>query len=189
MSLLPILKEKLTKVQLLAGAMLLGGNIAFFGVKAFSWEYAYTLILIATILWAIENVIAKITLRDVDAIVLAWGRMFFGSIILVGYLLFTGNTTGMLDLSVSSIGWLLLVASFLLTYVITWYSALKTLPVTVVASFLVLASPITTMLNSIFVSHQFPNQQVLGIGLILSALLLFWQFKPENNYELKTARA
>jgi len=186
---LPILKEKLTKVQLVAFAMLIFGNIAFLGVNFFSWEYAHTLILIATVFWAIESIIAKIILKNIDSIVVAWGRMFFGSIILLGFLLFTGNASGLFEFSASNFGWLFLASILLTGYVITWYSALKRLPVTVVSSFLVLASPITTMLNSIFVTHTFPSQQILGVGFIISALLLVWQFKPEKKYELELQKA
>ncbi len=174
----PILKEKITRLQLVALAILLAGNIIFDGLKSFSWGYAETLILIATILWAIENIIAKITLRQVDPIVVGLGRMFFGSLILLGFLLFTGNTSGLLTLNLSQLGWILLVSAFLTGYVITWYTALKRLPATVVTCFLVLASPITTFLNSAFVSHQLPSGNIWGAVIILLAVVLFWQFRP-----------
>jgi len=169
----PILKEKITKLQFVALGLLLFGNIIFLGFKGMSWGYAEIIILIATMFWAIENVIAKITLKQVDAIVVAWGRMFFGAMILIGFLLVTGNTSGMLSLSFSQVGWILLVSVFLTGYVTTWYSALKRLPVTVTASFLVLASPITTFLNAVFVTHQLPTQKIWGTLLIIIAVILF----------------
>ena len=180
---LPLLKEKLTRIQLLALFILLGGNLIFGGFKFFSWSYAHTLVLIATIFWAVENVIVKKTLKNIDALVIAWGRMFFGSLILINFLVFTGNTAGLLDINLSQFFWLALVGLLLTGYVISWYSALKKLPVTVVASFLVLASPITTLLNSIFVSHQLPNKDILLTVTIIVALILFWQFKPREKYE------
>lgn len=171
----PLLKEKLTKVQLLALFILLGGNLIFGGFKFFSWGYAHTLILLATIFWAVENVIVKMTLKNIDSLVIAWGRMFFGSLILVNFLVFTKNTAGLLTINSSQFFWLALVGLLLTGYVITWYSALKKLPVTVVASFLVLASPITTLLNNIFVSQQVVQKNIWGTLVILIGVLLFWK--------------
>lgn len=179
----PVLKEKITKLQFLALGLLLFGNIIFLGFKGMAWGYAETIILIATMFWAIENVIAKITLKQVDVMLVAWGRMFFGAIFLVGFLLVTGNTAGFLEMNITQVGWLLLGAIFLTGYVTTWYSALKRLPVTVTASFLVLASPITTFLNAAFVTHQLPVQKIWGALIILLAVLMFWKFrsvKPKN---------
>ena len=108
----PILKEKITKLQFVALGLLFFGNIIFLGFKGLTWGYAESLILIATMLWAAESVIAKITLKQVDAIVVAWGRMFFGSMILIGFLAVTGNTAGLLTLNLSQLGWVLLVSLF-----------------------------------------------------------------------------
>ena len=182
----PILKEKITKLQLLALGILLLGNVIFEGFKGLSWGTAETLILVATLFWAVESVIAKISLKNIDSMVLGWGRMFFGAVILVGFLVVTGNTAGLLTLSLSQIGWLVLVSAFLTGYVTTWYSALKRLPVTVTASFLVLASPITTFLNAAFVTHQLPSQKIIGALVILLAVVLFWQFKPKKDYAIQT---
>lgn len=186
---LPVLKEKLTKLQLLAVFILLGGNFVFGGFKSFVWGYAHTLVLIATILWAIENVIAKIALKDMDSMIVAWGRMFFGSLILIGFLAWTNNTSGLLAVNFSQFLWLALVGLLLTGYVITWYGAMKKLPVTVVSSFLVLASPITAMLNSLFITHKFPNKDVLGLLTVIVALIIIWQFKPKERYELNTQSA
>lgn len=174
---LPILKEKLSKLQFVALGVLLAGNIVFDGLSGLKFGYAEFLIFIATLLWAVENIIAKIALKNIDSIVLAWGRMFFGSIILILFLLFTGNVGGLLELSSSQLGWILLVSLFLCGYVITWYSALKKLPVTVTASVLVLASPITTLLNTAFVTHKLPQDKILGALIILVGVVLFWKFK------------
>lgn len=183
----PILKEKLSRLQLLALLILISSPFIFSGFKAFTWSYAHTLILAATLLWAIENVIAKITLRNIDPLIVAWGRMFFGSLLLLGFLAWTKNTGGLMAMNFSQWLWLGLVGGLLTGYVITWYGALKKMPVTVVASFLVLASPITTLLNNLFISHQLPNKDILGFLTAIVALVLFWRFAPQKKYELKTA--
>lgn len=169
----PLLKEKISKLQFFALGILLLGNVIFESFKGLSWGMAETLILMATLLWAVETVIAKKVLHQLDSTVLAWGRMFFGSIFLFGFLAMIGDTAGLLTLSLPQVGWLVLVSAFLTGYVLTWYAALKKLPATVVACFLVIASPITTFLNSAFVTHQLSSQKIIGASIILVAVMLF----------------
>lgn len=177
---LPILKEKLSKLQFVALGVLFVGNIIFNGFSGLTFGYAEILILIATLLWSLENVIAKIALKSIDSLVLAWGRMFFGSIILILFLLFTRNTEGLLELSFSQLAWVFLVSLLLCGYVITWYKALSRLPVTITASVLVLASPLTTFLNSAFVTHKLPQEKIWGTLIILMGAILFWKFKKRS---------
>ncbi|MFA6410979.1 MAG: DMT family transporter, partial [Candidatus Buchananbacteria bacterium] len=75
----PFLREKISKLQFLALGILLLGNVIFESFRGLSWGLPETLILAATLLWAIETVIAKKVLANLDSIVLAWGRMFFGA--------------------------------------------------------------------------------------------------------------
>jgi len=183
----PFLKEKLSKLQIGALGLLLFGNFIFNGLKGFTWGYAETIILIATVLWAIENVIAKITLKNVDALVLAWARMFFGSIVLIGYLAVSNQLTGLMNVNASQMGWIMLVSVFLLGYVVTWYSALKRAPATVVTSILVIASPITTFLNSGFLTYQLSVNKIWGALIIILAVCLFLYFKPQSNTQKQAA--
>lgn len=185
----PILKEKITRLQFLALGILFFGNVIFLGFRGMPWGYAETLILIATMFWAAESVIAKIILKQVDVITLAWARMFFGSMFLIGFLAITGNTAGLLSLNLSQLGWVMLVSAFLTGYVITWYSALKILPVTVTASFLILASPITTALNAIFVTHDLPFDKIVGALVILVGALLFWRLGKQKTQRYQSAKA
>lgn len=64
---LPILKEKLSKLQFVALGVLFVGNIIFNGFSGLTFGYAEILILIATLLWSLENVIAKIALKSIDS--------------------------------------------------------------------------------------------------------------------------
>ncbi|MFA6215384.1 MAG: DMT family transporter [Patescibacteria group bacterium] len=178
----PVLKEKVSKLQFLALGVLLLGNVIFESFRGLSWGMAETLIFIATLFWAAETVIAKISLKNIDSMVLAWGRMFFGSVFLAGFLSATGNTAGLLTLNLTQFSWLFLVSALLTGYVVTWYAALKKLPATVVTCFLVIASPITTFLNSVFVTHKLVSQNIFGGVIILAGVLLIWKF---NELESK----
>ncbi len=180
----PVLKEKISKLQFPALGILLLGNIIFEGFKGLSWSHAETLILVATLFWAIESVVAKIILKNIDSTVLAWGRMFFGSLFLIGFLVVTENTAGLLNLNVTQFSWILLVSALLTGYVVTWYAALKRLPATVVTCFLVIASPITTFLNATFVTHKLASQNIWGVLIISVGVLLFWHFRFKRNYAI-----
>ena len=185
----PFLKEKVTKLQFLALAVLFGSGLLFGGFKSFTWTYAHTLVLLATLFWAVENVIAKKVLKNVDALVVAWGRMFFGSLLLLGFLAFTGNTNGLLEINGQQWLWLILVSAFLTGYVVTWYGALKILPATTVSAFLVLAAPVTALLNGLFVAHKLPVNDLWRILIMAAALAVLWRFSKRENYGLEFKQA
>jgi len=73
---LVFLKEKITVIQMSALGILLCGVYLFVSPASFSFGYGEMLILAATLLWAVENVIAKSVLKDVSSLTVAWARMF-----------------------------------------------------------------------------------------------------------------
>jgi drug/metabolite transporter (DMT)-like permease len=170
---IPFLKEKLSKVQWLALLVLIVGNYFLVGIKNWNFGWADLLILVATLFWAVEFVIAKKVLASIDAKIVAWGRMFFGSIFLILFLLFTNQATNLINLNGQQWLWLAISSTFLCGYVITWYQALAKLPATVVTSVLVVASPITSALSAIFVTHKYSWQQALGSLILLTATMAF----------------
>jgi drug/metabolite transporter (DMT)-like permease len=168
----PFLKEKISIWQFGALGVLLWGNMIFEGFKGLSWGLAETLILGATLFWAFETILIKKFLANIDFMILAWGRMFFGSLIIFAFLATTNNLAGLTALNQTQALWIILVSLLLCGYVLTWYAALNKLPVTVVASILVLASPITTLMNSIFVTHKvMASNQIFGLGLISFSII------------------
>jgi len=184
---IPFLKEKLSKVQWFALAILLLGNYFLVGVKTWKFSYADLLILGATLLWAVEFVIAKKILKNIDAKIVSWGRMFFGALFLLGYLALTKQAAGLIALNSTQWLWLTISSAFLLGYVLTWYQALQKLPATVVTSVLVIASPITTALNSIFVTHKYNLQQLSSsVILIIAAIAFTYVFNRLHKTEPAT---
>lgn len=184
---IPFLKEKLSKVQWFALAVLLLGNYFLVGVKTWKFSYADLLILGATLLWAVEFVIAKKILKNIDAKIVSWGRMFFGALFLLGYLALTKQSVGLIALNSTQWLWLTISSAFLLGYVLTWYHALQKLPATVVTSVLVIASPITTALNSIFVTHKYNIQQLSSsVILIIAAIAFTYVFNRLHKTEPAT---
>ncbi|MFC1757002.1 DMT family transporter [Patescibacteria group bacterium] len=175
------LKEKISGLQIFALVSLLAGVYLFISPSKINFGLGEALILGATFLWAVESVFAKKVLEKLPALVVAWGRMFFGSIFLLVYLSFVGGVGQLFVFSIDKLAWLFLAGAFLFLYVTTWYSALKFAPASVVSSVLVLAVPITATLNSIFVTHQLSGMQALPAILVVMSIFLVSKFKIGNE--------
>ncbi len=173
---IPMMKEKINLKQWLALALIFGSNFIIGGLPRLSWGIGEWMILTATILWAIENIIAKKTLKQVPVDVMAGARMIVGSLILL--LAAAGSGKLGLILKLNSTQWLMTVVSIglLAGYVMTWYRALQAAPVTLVATVLTLATIITNVLSALFITHIF------NIYLVYQSILLVigtWFFVKE----------
>lgn len=173
---IPFLGERLSRWQVMGYFLIAGSNVLIGGFTGFTGSTAEFMILGATMLWAIENIIAKRALRDLPSPTVAWARMFFGT----GILIAIAGSQQKLSLLWTITPEQLLAAAgsiVLLTgYVLTWYQALKLAPATLVTTVLMLATPITNILSAIFVTHAFPQPQLLNliatvIGLLFIARL------------------
>lgn len=167
----PLLKEKLSRSQLIGYGLVLGSSLLIGGLPRFSgsiWELA---VFAATLLWALENIIVKYTLRSIDTALVAWSRMFFGSAVLLLISLWQGKT--MLMFAVSPQQLLIVFGSilFLTGYVVSWYAALKYAPATLTSSILVLATPITAALQ-IFTTFSISPELIISNGIIILGMIL-----------------
>ena len=175
------LGERIGKLQYLALGLLFLGNFAMLGFKMFNLSMGEFLVLAATLMWAVEFIIAKKVLSNIPAEIVAWARMCFGSIILLGYLTFTGQVSNLAILNSNQWFWIAISSILLLGYVLTWYQALAKLPAVTAASILVIASPITTCLNLIY-SQKINMYQIGGSALIIAAvMLLIYSYKKINE--------
>lgn len=173
------LKEKLGRLQVLALILLFGGNLLLFGFSAWQFGLGELLVLGATLLWSVEYMFAKKILKNVSSEVVAWGRMFFGSLILITFILITGRGEAIFSINLDQTKWLFLTSPILFGFVFMWYKALKYAPASTVTCFLIPASLITTLLNSIFVTHKYSLEQI-GTSLIFTiALIIFYKFRPK----------
>lgn len=185
---IPILKEKISGLQVVSLIFLATGAYLLSSPFEIKFGYGEFLILSATLLWAIENIIAKIALKKLSSLTVAWGRMFFGSIFLIIYLAFAGGIEQLFVFSGVKFGWLIFSGLILFSYVLTWYTALKSAPATVVSSILVIAAPITAILNSIFVTHKFNLSIIIPLLLITIGVILMSQISERIVYFLKNRR-
>jgi len=170
------LGEKLHPLWFLGALFLLIGNGLFLNVDILSFNFAHLLILAATIFWAAENTLSKYVLRELPGTVVAWGRMFFGSLFLLIFLAFTGQLTELGQVFTSqnllAVG---VTSLFLMGYVLTWYNGIKKIPVSIAACILLMGSPITTLLSAGFLDkaltiHQFGGIAVLAEGVLIILL-------------------
>lgn len=170
---IPILKERLSFLQWIGVAALFGANLFVGGFTGFKFNLGELLILGATLLWAVENVIAKIALRDLSSGTVAAARMVLGSLVLLALSATRGSLGQITGLNPSQWGWVLLTGGLLSGYVWTWYTALKHAPATLVATLLVPATLVTNLLSAVFVTHELtPTQLTSGALFVIGATLM-----------------
>ena len=172
---LVFLKEKLDKGIIIGAVLLLLGNFFLLKMNGFVFTTGDLLILAATLLWSTETIISKQALNTIDSKVVAFGRMFFGSLIILVFLIITNKISLISTLTGTHWLWILVTSLFLFGYVFTWYSGLKTIKASVATSVLLLGSVITTTLNHLFAGAVIVPAQIIGITLlVLGMVSVIW---------------
>jgi drug/metabolite transporter (DMT)-like permease len=147
---LPLLGEKVGRWNLAAIALLVVGiTVAWGGAGHLAVNSGNALVLGATLLWAVETVIAKRLLSGVSPAALALVRMGGGAVVLLGYLAVTGQFHELVGLGLGGLGWALVTGCLLGGYVGTWMTALARARAIDVTSVLVASAAVTLALNAI----------------------------------------
>jgi drug/metabolite transporter (DMT)-like permease len=158
----PFLGERLGWFPIAALGVLLAGQAMAAPPVGVAWGAGETMILAATLLWAVEVVMARrLLVRDVPSPVLGAARLGIGLVVLVGFLAVTGRLTIVAGLTATQWTWGLGTGALLAAYVGTWLAALRRAPASVVASVLVLGAPITAALGA-FASGTLPAAPVMA---------------------------
>lgn len=165
----PFLGERLGLAQIAALGVLLGGQALVLTPAGIEWGTGETLIALATLLWAVEAVVAKRLLRAVPAAAVGAGRLGIGLVVLAGYLLLTGKAGAVTELTPQQWAWVALTGGLLTGYVATWFAALQRAPASLVTAILVLGAPVTAALQSIQAGGLPAAPALAGQGLILAA--------------------
>jgi len=173
------LKEKLNLNFFLGAILLLIGNFLLLSISSFG--FPEFLILLATLLWAGENVISRHALRELPARTVAFGRMFFGSAIMLLFLFATNQLHTMLEFSIPQLQWIILTGALLFMFVLFWYNALKFEKVSVATAVLLLGQPITALLSLIFLNQLISPNQALGFLLIFAGVGIIVGFSYTIN--------
>ncbi|OGY24685.1 MAG: hypothetical protein A2Y57_00395 [Candidatus Woykebacteria bacterium RBG_13_40_7b] len=178
------LKEKIPNRLLVAGALLLMGNLYFLRFLPYGVQQGDLLILAATAFWAVESVISKYALETLSPLIVAFGRMGIGSFFILLFLIFTGNIQAVSQLNPLHFQWILISGILLFGYVTTWYTGLKYINVSTATVILLLGSPITSLLTFIFQGQPFTQTQLIGailltvgVGLAIGLRTIWQSFK------------
>jgi drug/metabolite transporter (DMT)-like permease len=166
----PLLGERLGLVQLGALGVLVVGTLLVGPTGGVGFGSAEFLILAATILWAVEVVVARYLLSraGVSVRLASTARMALGAVLILGFLGLTGRIGGIAELTGSQ--WLLiaLTGGLLLGYVTTWYAALQRAPAALVSSILVGGAVVTAGL-AVVRTGAVPSPSVEA-GLVMLAI-------------------
>ena len=165
----PFLGERLGWLQIAALAVLLGGQALVLTPAGVTWGAGETMIAVATLLWAVETIVAKRVLSDVPSPVVGAARLGIGLVVLVGFLAVTGKLPTVASLRGEQWAWVLLTGGLLTGYVGTWFAALKRAPASLVTAVLVLGSPVTAALQMASAGTLPALSPLVGYGLILAA--------------------
>lgn len=180
------LKEKISRNYYLAGILILGGNALLLKLSSISFDSGMLLVFLATIFWAAENVISKYALREMPPRIVMWARMFFGSIVILTFIIFSSQAALLIRLNLQQAGWGLVTGLVLFSYVATWYSGIKYIQISEAAVILALGAPITILLNAVFSSPVSGKEYLsaflisLGVAAVLGADKLMRKTKQSN---------
>jgi drug/metabolite transporter (DMT)-like permease len=174
---LPLLGERLGRWNLAAIELLVVGVTATSGgVGHLGFNAGNALVLGATVLWAIETIIAKRLLVGMTASALSLVRMGGGAVVLVGYLGATGQFHALVGLGAGELRWALLTGCLLGGYVATWMTALARARAVDVTSVLVASAAVTLFLDAI-VHHTGLASDTVGLVLLalgVAAVVRAW---------------
>jgi drug/metabolite transporter (DMT)-like permease len=164
----PFLAERLGLAPILALGALLAGQVLVLPPLGITWGTGETLIGLATLIWAVEVVLAKHVLGRVRSPIVGVARLGIGLVVLFGFLIGTGRIAGIATLDGTGWMWIAATGVLLAGYVGTWMAALRRAPATEVTSILVLGAIITAALTA--VSRGALPEPVTSTGYLLALL-------------------
>jgi drug/metabolite transporter (DMT)-like permease len=182
------LKERVSRKQMLGAIILLAGAALFSGMPSSSIGVGEIAMLGAVLLWSVGNVICKKLLEDISSTNIVFGRMFFGSLLMLAFLAITGNVPNVSSFTPNHYIWLMLTAALLLGYQLTYFNGLALLKVSEATSILVLGSAITSLL-SLFVITMPTPAELLGMVAVTAGLALVYLAPGEADVRNKTLQS
>ncbi|HET6794130.1 MAG TPA: DMT family transporter [Acidimicrobiales bacterium] len=169
---LPFLGERIGPWNVVAiGLLVVGQASAGGGVGRLAARPGELLVLGATILWAVEVVVAKRLLAAVAPPILGLVRMGGGAAALIAYLAATGRLHPLLAMGGAQLGWALLTGCLLAGYVGTWMAALARGRAVDVTSVLVGAALVTAILNAVSGTGS-ASAELVGLGMVAAGVTL-----------------
>jgi drug/metabolite transporter (DMT)-like permease len=163
---MPFLRERIGPWHVAAIGLLVWGQGALGGgVDEIGFGSGEAMILLATLLWSVEVVVAKRLLASLSPLTIATARMAFGVVLLIGYTLATTTWSELSAINLHQWSWAIVTGLILAGYVATWYSALARARAVDVTAVLVFGAIITALLQA-SVQGVALGPQALGLALV-----------------------
>jgi len=183
------LKEKISKKYLYALLLMFIGTLAIYFSQiniSTLWSnpsLGDILIIGATFLWAVENIIARKSMaKGENNFVVSFARMFFGGLILFAIVFLLGKSDLLLSLNSSQILNISISTLVLFGYVLFWYWSIKMINVSKASSLLLLSPAISLFLGTMIMGEPIPLMQLIGCVMIVLGSYLLSNVKSETNY-------
>ncbi len=166
-----LLKERIGPPHLAAIALVVAGQawLVGGGLGTVTFGAGEAMILAATLLWAVEVILAKVLLGTLDTRTLAAARMGLGTVVLVGWLAVTGRVGDLLALGSEQWVWAIATGLLLTAYVATWYAALARAQAVDVTAVLVFGAVVTAVIARV---ADGTSLDPVGIALITVGAVL-----------------
>lgn len=168
------LKEKITRKQVFAVMLMFIGLIMINYAEISPAEFwsnpkiGDLLVILATMLWALENIISKrAMIKGEHNLVISFSRMFFGGLILFFAIILTGNLEALFSIKQNQILNIFISTFILSLYVLFWYWSIRYINVSKAAPILLLSPIVSLILATLFFKEPLPPLQILGSSLIL----------------------
>jgi drug/metabolite transporter (DMT)-like permease len=162
---IPLLHERFGWPHALAILLLVAGQAWLVGgTGTIVFGSGEAMILVATLLWAVEIVFVKYLLRGLTPALLAAARMGLGTAFLLAWVAVSGRWSGLIGMGAEQWRWVVLTGLLLTAYVGTWYAALARAQAIDVTAVLVFGAFVTAAL-----SGAIDGKAVSATGMVLVA--------------------
>lgn len=170
------LKEKINRNFIIGFFLVIFANFYFANFK-FVFGKGEMMVLAATILWSIENIIAKKVLKSVSSELVGLFRMGAGGGLLMLTALIT-NPTSLFELrGTGNTAIIIIGGTILFFYVFTWYKALKYAPASLVTLILTFSVVVGNILNGAFTGIKIvPKDLYSSIFISLAMFTIIYGF-------------
>jgi drug/metabolite transporter (DMT)-like permease len=172
------LKEKLNPIYLISYILIFAGTF-FFAPLKLAFGKGELLVLSATLLWAVENIIAKKVLKHVSPNLVGLFRMGIGSMILLGFTFITGKQNVLFSLNSNQLTTIFIGATILSFYVFFWYKALKYAPAGLVTLLLTFSVVVGNFLSGGFAGVTLTQKDIFSsLFISIGALIVYLNILP-----------
>lgn len=176
----PLLGERLGPPHLVAVAALVAGQ-ALLGVdlSSIAAGSGEAMIMAATLLWAVEVVVAKRLVADLSPLTVGTARLALGSLVLVGWVVATGRFDDLVPRTAEQWMWALASGALLCGYVTTWLAALARAQAIDVTAVLVVGAGVTVGLGAVLDGAPLAGSWI-GLGLVMAGTAVMVLVPPPD---------